>query len=128
MGRQFTVRLKNEPGALAALAELLAEHDIDIRAVGAAVVGKQGYVVLTTTNDVAARELLRGAKYTFQEGETITAYVEDYPGSLARTTRSLADAGVNIQGLLVMGRREGKAQLAFTVDNVAKAKRALGVV
>jgi hypothetical protein len=128
MSRQFTVRLKNEPGALAALAESLAEQDIDIRAIGAAVVGKHGYVVLTTTNDDAARDVLRGARYTFAEGEIVTVFVEDYPGSLARTTRSLADAGVNIQGLLIMGRREGKAQLAFTVDDVATAKRTLGVV
>jgi hypothetical protein len=128
MGRQFTVRIKHEPGALAALAEALAARDIDIRAVGAAVVGANGVVVFTTNNDSAAREVLREAKYTFAEGEIVTAYVEDYPGSLARTTRTLADAGVNIQGLLVMGRREGKAQLAFTVDDVAKAKRALGVV
>jgi hypothetical protein len=128
MGRQFTVRLKNEPGALAALAEALAAQNIDIRAVGAAVVGKYGYAVLTTTNDAAAREVLRSAKYVFADGEIVTVYVEDYPGSLARTTRSLADAGVNIHGLLVMGRREGKAQLAFTVDDVARAKRALGVI
>jgi hypothetical protein len=128
MSRQFTVRIKHEPGALAALAEALAERDIDIRAVGAAVVGANGVVVFTTNNDSAAREVLREAKYTFAEGEIVTVYVEDYPGSLARTTRSLADAGVNIQGLLVMGRREGKAQLAVTVDDIAKAKRALGVV
>ena len=29
--RQFSVRLKNEPGALATLAEALADRDIDIR-------------------------------------------------------------------------------------------------
>jgi len=125
---QFSVRLKNEPGALAALADALADRNIDIRAVGAVVVGKDGYTVFTTNNDAATREALRGARYKFTEGEVVSTYVEGRPGSLARTTRTLAAAGVNIQGVLVMGRRQGKAELAFTVDDVAKAKRALGIV
>lgn len=124
---QFSVRLKNELGALATLAEALAARDIDIRAVGAVVVGKDGYTVFTTNNDAATREVLRGARYRFTEGEVVSTYVEDRPGSLARTSRKLAAAGVNIQGVLVMGRRQGKAELAFTVDDVAKAKRALGI-
>jgi len=90
-------------------------------------VGKDGYTVFTTNNDAATRKVLRSARYRFSEGEVISTYVEDRPGSLARTTRKLAAAGVNIQGVLVMGRRQGKAELAFTVDNVAEGKRALGI-
>jgi hypothetical protein len=123
--QQFTVRLKNEPGALAALGQDLAEHGIDIRNIGAGAVGPYGVVVLTTNNDSEAREVLRRGKYSFEEAELMTVSVEDHPGSLARLARRLADADVNILGVLVLGRRQGKAELSLTVDDANKARRAL---
>ena len=126
MSQQFTVRLKNEPGALADVAQALADNGIDIRAVAAGGVGSYGCVVLSTNNDTAARDVLRRAKYSFVEGEIVQVAVEDQPGSLARLTRRLADAGVNIESVLVLGRRQGKAELAVTVDDIEKARKLLG--
>jgi hypothetical protein len=126
MPQQFTVRLKNEPGALAGLAQALAEHGIDIRTVSAGGIGSFGCAVLSTSNDAAARDVLRRAKYTFVEGEVVTIAVEDQPGSLARLTRRLADAGINVTGVLTLGRHQGKAELAFSVDALDKARRVLG--
>jgi hypothetical protein len=57
------------------------------------VVGKGGYTVFTTNNNVATREVLRAARYRFTEKEIIFAYVRDRPGSLARTIRRLPGAG-----------------------------------
>jgi hypothetical protein len=126
MAKQFTVRLKNEPGALALLAGRLGEHGIDIRDLSAGAVGSYGCAVLTTRNDTAAAEILRKARYTFVEGDVINVGVEDQPGALASLTRRLADAGVNISGLITLRRHQGKAELAITVDEIAKARRILG--
>ena len=126
MSQQFTVRLKNEPGALAALAEALAENGIDIRTVAVGGVAGFGCAVLSTNNDPAARDVMRKARYTFVEGEVLTVAVEDQPGSLARLTRRLANEGVNVLSILVLGRRQGKAELAMTVDEVERARRLLG--
>ncbi len=123
--QQFTVRLKNAPGTLATLAESLAEAGVDIRSIGAAVAGTHGYAVFTTNDDAGARAALSRSKYTFLEGEMLLTWVEDRPGSLASVTRALADAGVNIHGVLLLGRREGKAELGLTVDDVSRARRAL---
>jgi hypothetical protein len=125
MPQQFTVRLKNEPGALAGLAQALANNGIDIRSVSAGAVGSHGCAVLWTSNDSAAREVLRRSKYAFVEGEALTISVEDRPGALARLTRRLADGGVNIVGVLTIGRHQGKAELAMTVDEIDKARRVL---
>jgi hypothetical protein len=125
MSRQFTVRLKNEPGALALLAGKLAEHGIDIRTIGMGAVGSYGCAVLSTSNDSAARDALRKARYTFIEGEAINVGVEDRPGALANLTGRLADAGVNITGVVVLSRHQGKAELAMTVDDVDAARRVL---
>jgi hypothetical protein len=125
MAKHFTVRLKNEPGALARLAGRLGEHGIDIRTIGAGAVGSYGCVVLSTNNDAAASDVLRQARYKFVEGEVLKIGVPDRPGALATLTGRLADAGVNIMGLIVLGRHQGKAEVAFTVDLVDKARTIL---
>ncbi|HEX8966992.1 MAG TPA: ACT domain-containing protein [Chloroflexota bacterium] len=125
MAIHFTVRLKNEPGALARVAALLGEHGIDIRTVGAGAVGSHGYAVLSTNNDAATRTVLRQARYTFIEGEALNVGVEDRPGALAAMTGRLAEAGVNITGVVLLARHQGKAELAITVDDVETAHRVL---
>jgi hypothetical protein len=125
MSQLFSVRLKNEPGALADLAQALADNGIDIRTSGGGGVGNSGWAILATNNDDAARDVLRKGKYTFDEGEALNVSVEDQPGSLARLMRRLADANVNVLGLITLGRRQGKAELAISVDAVDKARRIL---
>jgi len=125
MSRLFSVRLKNEPGALADLAQALAENGIDIRTSSGGAAGTLGWATLSTNNDDAARDVLRKGKYTFSEGEALNVSIEDQPGALARLTRRLADANVNILGLVTIGRRQGKAELALSVDSVDKARRVL---
>jgi hypothetical protein len=124
----FTVRLKNEPGALGHLAAKLGESGIDIRSLACGAVGNFGCAVLSTNNDAAAHEVLRKGRYTFVEGETMSVGVEDRPGALAEMAGRLGDAGINITGVVVLGRHQGKAELAITVDSVDAAKRALASV
>jgi hypothetical protein len=126
MAKQFTVRLKNEPGALARLAGRLGEDGIDIRDLSAGAVGSYGCAVLTTRNDAAAAEILRKARYKFVESDVIKTSVEDRPGALAQLTNRLAEAGVNISGLITLSRHQGKAELSITVDAIDTARRILG--
>jgi len=121
----FTVRLKNEPGALGRLAGQLADRGIDIRTLACGAVGPYGCAVLSTNNDSAAAEVLRKGRYQFVEGETLNLGVEDRPGELARLATQLGSAGVNITGVVVLGRFQGKAELAISVDSIDAARRAL---
>jgi hypothetical protein len=125
LAKQFTVRLKNEPGALARLAARLGEHGIDIRTISAGAVGSYGCAVLLTNNDAAASDVLRRGRYKFVEGDALSVGVEDRPGALAKLTGRLAEAGINITGVLTLSRHQGKAELALLVDDVDKARRAL---
>ena len=125
MASLFTVRLKNEPGALASLAAKLGEHGIDIRTISAGAVGTSGCAVLSTSNDGSAREVMRKARYSFVEGEGVNVALEDRPGGLAQLTGRLAEAGVNITGVITLGRHQGKADLVLSVDHVDIARRIL---
>jgi hypothetical protein len=127
MAAQFVIQLENRPGALAGLARALAERGIDIREISGGGAGDHGYAVLTTSDDAATRTVLRAGGFPFVEGETLIVEVEDRPGGLAFVAEKLAVAGVDIRGVLFVGRSAGKVETAFSVDDVARARRALGL-
>lgn len=122
MANQFVVQLHNEPGAMATLAETLAARGVDLRAIGGGGIGDSGHVIMTTADDDGTRAVLVEGGYTFVEGESILAEVDDRPGGMARTARALADAGVNIYGHLFLGRWGDRAMFAFVVDRPDLAK------
>lgn len=122
MANQFVVELPNHPGALAVLAESLAARGVDLRAIGGGSMGESGHVIMTTADDDGARAVLEAGGYTFIEGESILAEVDDRPGGMARIARQLADANVNILGHLFLGRWGDRAMFAFVVDDPDAAR------
>ena len=77
---------------------------------------------MTTADDDTTRAVLEEGAYTFFEGESILAEVDDKPGGMARLSRALADAGVNIHGHLFLGRWGDRAMFAFVVDDPDRAR------
>ena len=122
MANQFVVQLKNMPGALAVLAEELAARGVDLKAIGGGGLGDSGHMIMTTADDETTKRVLDEGEYTYIEGESILAEVDDKPGGMARIARRLADAGVNIQGHLFLGRWGDRAMFAFVVDRPDLAK------
>ncbi len=94
MAKQFVVQLKNEPGAMATLAEALAARGVDLRAIGGGGIGDAGHVIMTTADDDTTKAVLDEGGYTYIEGESILTEVDDRPGGMALLSRQLADAGV----------------------------------
>ena len=122
MANQFVVQLNNEPGAMARLAEALAARGVDLRAIGGGGIGDSGHVIMTTADDATTKQILDEGGYTYIEGESILAEVDDRPGGMAAMSRQLADAGVNIYGHLFLGRWGDRAMFAFVVDDPDKAR------
>jgi hypothetical protein len=127
MGAQFVVQLENRPGAFAALTRALADHGIDIREISGGGTGAHAYTVLQTSDEVATRAVLRAGGYPFVEGETLIVTVDDLPGALAAVAEKLAAAGVDIHSVLFLRRAAGTVETALTVDDVARARKALGL-
>jgi len=127
MARQFVIQLENHPGELAHLARALAARGVDIRHVSCVGAGPLACMFATTSDDDATREVLHGLGHSFIEGEPIVVEVPDHPGGLADVTGRLASAGVNITGVLQVGRRPGVVEMTFCVDDESKARQALGL-
>ena len=104
------------------LAEKLASRGVDLRAIGGGSIGDSGHVILTTADDPTTKSILDESGYTYIEGESILAEVDDRPGGMARVARELADANINILGHLFLGRWGDRAMFAFVVDDPVKAR------
>lgn len=127
MARQFVIQLDNRPGELAHLARALAARGIDIRSISCIGDGPVASAFMTSSDDAATREVLHGLGHSFIEGATVCVDVPDVPGGLAAVAGRLGEAGINITGMLVVGRRGGIVEMAFAVDDEVKAREALGL-
>ena len=122
MPKQFVIQVQNKPGEMARLAEQLAARSVDLRAIGGGGLGEVGHFIMTTADDDRARQVLEEGGWTFVEGESLLAEVDDRPGGMARLARELSDAGVNVLGHLFIGRWSDRATFAFVVDDPEKAR------
>jgi hypothetical protein len=120
----FLVDLENKPGALATVAEALAAKGVNITGVTGAASGTGSRVAITTADDATARTTLRDKNISFKEMEATETTLRDEPGSLAKVTRRLADAGVNIEAMLPTGMSGRDVSIAFVTDNPTKARDA----
>ena len=83
-------------------------------------------MALITNDDIVTRSALQDAGYRPRELEAVTTTVENTPGSLAKTARKLADAGISIEVALPTAMSGLNLTLAFATDNPAKARSVLG--
>ena len=127
MAQQFVIQLENRTGELAHLTRALASRGIDLRTIASVSAGPLASAFITTSDEDATRDVLRGLGHPFIEGDMIVADVADHPGGFADAAEKLAGAGVNILGALVVGRRPGVIEVAFSVDNEGAAQAALGL-
>jgi hypothetical protein len=121
----FIVDLKNQPGELARITEMVAAKGINLTGFSGATCGDSGTVVLTTSDEAGIRRVLTDGKFSFKENELVVTAIPDGPGSLAKVARRLADAGVNIEAALPTGMAGGNVHVAFATDNPTKAKSAV---
>jgi len=127
MSRQFIIQMENRPGELAHMARALAARGIDIRHIATAGAGSCACAFVTTTDADATRAVLSTLGNPFIEGSPILVELDDVPGALAAEYARLAEANVNVLGTLMVGRKPGKVEVAFSVDDEQTARRVLGV-
>ena len=114
---EFVVLLDNHPGALSALTDVLGDAGINIEAMSAWGANGNGVVRLITDNETTTRHVLAEAGLVNTEHQVLTAHLSDEPGSLARVTRELAEAGVNIGALYVLRSSADGIEFAIAVDD-----------
>ena len=118
---EFIVTMENRPGRLASLAEALAAFGVNIEALAAYANDGTGTVRLIVNDAPTTRHVLDDAGLHFEENTVLTAHLPHRPGELARLTRLLADAGVNIEALYILKSNHDGVELAISLDQPPSA-------
>jgi hypothetical protein len=121
----FVVEFKNQPGELAHLGDVCAQRGVNVQLAGV-VTGERGTILFTASDEAAVRTALEGAGLEFTERPALQVKCADQPGEAAKFGRKLADAGVNIEGLLEVSICHGEAIIAIAVDKPEDAHAVLG--
>jgi len=124
--KEFRVVLGHRAGELARLADLLAHQGVNLKTVAGVSEAGKAIICLVGDDVNALRTTLQEGRIPFEEHELLSELVENEPGALAALTAKLSGAGVNVNSLYVLTRDGDLEEIGFTVDNVPKAKKALG--
>jgi hypothetical protein len=123
--RDFAIHVTDRPGEIARVANALARRDVNIKSIAGMGIANQGIIRVIADDIEAARTALRESNIRFEESDLVTVLLENKAGELAGIAGKLANAGLNVQALYVIGLEGDLVELAFAVDDAKKAKKAL---
>lgn len=123
MAVNITVSLEDRPGELAGAADALADQGINVEGICGQTVGGVGIVHFLVEDGAAAKAALEAAGVDVVAMEELLVIgVEDKPGVLARISRSLADAGINIH----IAYLASATRLVLGVNDLQRARQVVG--
>ncbi|MGA2025990.1 MAG: ACT domain-containing protein [Syntrophobacteraceae bacterium] len=123
---QISVFLENKAGRLEEVTRILAEANINIRALSLADTSDFGILRLIVNDNNKAKEDLKKAGFTVAKTEVVAVEISDRPGGLNHVLRILKKANVNVEYMYAFVQQNGaNAVLIFRFDNLAEALRIL---
>ena len=122
--KQFDIFIKNRPGELARVAETLAMNGINIVAIVSERTRKP-IIKIVTNDEQSTRSALSNGKFKFEEYELLVLELSDRPGELVKIARKLANRGLNVESIHILGKRDENTRIGLVIDNIEKAKEVL---
>jgi hypothetical protein len=98
---------------------------VNITGFSGATCGDSGRVAVMTSDDATTRTALTESGFTYTDMEATDTALRNEPGSLAKATRRLADAGINIEAAMPIGMEGNEIHVAFVTSDAAKAREVL---
>jgi hypothetical protein len=119
---QIAVFLENKSGRLAEITRILAENDINIRALSVADTADFGILRLIVDKVDLAKEVLRTGGFTVGKTNVVAVEVPDRSGGLAGVLKVVNEAGLNVEYMYAFVNKSGaNAVLIFRFDEMDKA-------
>ena len=123
---QVSIFLENRAGGLADVTDVLAQNDIDIRALTLADMADFGILRLIVDDPERTRGILKEAGFTVDKTRVVAVEVPDRPGGLSETLHALRRNGINVEYMYSAARRKGEsAIIVFRFDETGRALDAL---
>ncbi len=124
--KQISIFVENKPGRLSAVTKLLAENNIDIRALSVADTKDFGILRLIVNKPDETCEALKKAGWTVSLTNVIAIGITDAPGGLAGVVECLYAANISVEYMYAfISKSENQAYVILRVDNNDRAIEAL---
>lgn len=124
--KQISVFLENQSGALNAMTGVLAQNDIDMRALSLAEASDFGIARIIVDDVYKTTTVLKDAGFIHSLTKVIAAAIPDTPGGLNKLLQILTDAKVNVEYMYAfLGGTSKNAYMIFHVQDVQAASSAL---
>lgn len=122
---ELSLRLPNNPGALAGICRLLSDERVNIAAMA---LESGGQLRLVVDNHVHGGAVLRDHHHQVTERDVLMTAIPNSPGALAPALRLIADAGINIDYAYGgSGETSATASIVLGVEHPLKASAAAGI-
>ena len=119
---QIAVFLENKSGRLAEITSILADNDINIRALSVADTADFGILRLIVNKVEEAQAVLKKGGFTVSKTQVIAVAVPDRVGGLAEVLRAVTEGGYNVEYMYAYAHRaDGSAVMIFRFDDMANA-------
>jgi hypothetical protein len=126
MAYHLSVFLENQPGKLQKVTKVLADNNINLRAMSLANSGEFGIVKLLTDNPEKAFDALKAQKITVTKREIAAVVVDNCPGAFNALLDKLSANGINILDCYGFLLSDGKtAAIVLEIYNYPDAEKTL---
>ena len=118
---QISVFLENRAGQFAEITTILAENNIDLRAISIAETEDYGILRMIVDNAEKATSILMQHGYLLSMTPVLVVSVPDQPGGIAKILSTLAEGNIDIEYMYSLFTHiEGKAYIVFRVADADK--------
>ena len=130
--KQISVFLENRPGMLLEMTGVLAEKEVDMRALSLAETSEFGIVRIIVDDVYAAATVLKDNGFVYNITPVLGVCIPDEPGGLNTVLQILADSKINVEYMYAFlgGQKVDHAYMIFRVNErkeAAAVLRAKGV-
>jgi len=124
---QISVFVENKPGKMQHLTQVLADHNVDMRALSLAETSDFGIVRIIVDDVYAASTMLKDEGFIHSITKVLGVAIPDQPGGLNTVLKVLSEAGINVEYMyaFLSSRNAGHACMIFHVQDVKAAIAAL---
>ena len=121
--KQLSVFLENKQGRMCAAADLLAQNNINIRALSLADTSDFGILRLIVDKPEEGKKILSEAGIVVRVTNVLSLTMEDTPGGTLGVLRLLAERGIGVEYMYAFaGKNDGEAYMIIQADDLEAAE------
>jgi len=123
--KQLTIVTEDRVGLLADISYILGQTRINIDSISAGVCGGKAFINLSISDAGRAAALLKTNHFDVVESDMIVVKLTDEPGELAKISKMLTDANINIQSVAILAKGPDTVFDGIKVDKIESARKVL---